>query len=116
MRASRTRASGALRVRPHRLKHTYGTEPASAGIDLLALRELMGHANPETTAAITPVAGDAGGRVRPSPGGGPVSAPAAVTLRRQGALDLLVAYADAVATLPIGPDGGSAATPLDPSP
>ena len=28
-----------------------GTELASAGIDLLALRELMGHANPETTAA-----------------------------------------------------------------
>ena len=44
-------ASGAVRVRPHRLRHTYGTELASAGIDLLALRELMGHANPETTAA-----------------------------------------------------------------
>ena len=44
-------ASGALRVRPHRLRHTYGTELAAAGIDLLALRELMGHANPETTAA-----------------------------------------------------------------
>jgi site-specific recombinase XerD len=34
-----------------------------------------------------------------------VSVPAAVTLRRQGAPDLLVAYADAVAALPIGPDG-----------
>ena len=43
--------SGATRVRPHRLRHTYGTELASAGIDLLALRELMGHASPETTAA-----------------------------------------------------------------
>jgi site-specific recombinase XerD len=43
--------SGALRVRPHRLRHTYGTELASAGIDLLALRELMGHVSPETTAA-----------------------------------------------------------------
>lgn len=43
--------SGATRVRPHRLRHTYGTELATAGIDLLALRELMGHANPETTAA-----------------------------------------------------------------
>ncbi len=41
--------SGALRVRPHRLRHTYGTELAAAGIDLLALRELMGHASPETT-------------------------------------------------------------------
>ena len=42
--------SGAARVRPHRLRHTYGTELASAGIDLLALRALMGHASPETTA------------------------------------------------------------------
>ena len=43
--------SGATRVRPHRLRHTYGTELAAAGIDLLALRDLMGHASPETTAA-----------------------------------------------------------------
>lgn len=42
--------AGAPRVRPHRLRHTYGTELASAGIDLLALRALMGHASPETTA------------------------------------------------------------------
>jgi integrase/recombinase XerC len=34
--------SGAVRVRPHRLRHTYGTELAAAGIDLLALRQLMG--------------------------------------------------------------------------
>jgi site-specific recombinase XerD len=38
------------RVRPHRLRHTYGTELAAAGMDLLVLRELMGHASPETTA------------------------------------------------------------------
>jgi integrase/recombinase XerC len=44
-------ASGAARVRPHRLRHTYGTELAAAGIDLLALRELMGHVSPETTAS-----------------------------------------------------------------
>lgn len=44
------KTSGALRVRPHRLRHTYGTELAQAGIDLLVLRELMGHASPETTA------------------------------------------------------------------
>ena len=44
-------SSGALRVRPHRLRHTYGTELAAAGIDLLVLQELMGHTNPETTAA-----------------------------------------------------------------
>ena len=43
--------SGATRVRPHRLRHTYGTELATAGIDLLVLRELMGHVHPETTAA-----------------------------------------------------------------
>jgi integrase/recombinase XerC len=42
--------SGALRVRPHRLRHTYGTELATAGVDLLVLRELMGHVSPETTA------------------------------------------------------------------
>jgi site-specific recombinase XerD len=41
--------SGAGRVRPHRLRHTYGTELAAAGIDLLVLRDLMGHASPETT-------------------------------------------------------------------
>jgi integrase/recombinase XerC len=41
---------GATRVRPHRLRHTFGTELAAAGIDLLVLRELMGHASPETTA------------------------------------------------------------------
>lgn len=44
-------SSGAARVRPHRLRHTYGTELAAAGIDLLVLQELMGHTNPETTAA-----------------------------------------------------------------
>jgi site-specific recombinase XerD len=42
--------SGASRVRPHRLRHSYGSELAAAGIDLLVLRELMGHASPETTA------------------------------------------------------------------
>lgn len=43
--------SGALRVRPHRLRHTYGSQLAAAGLDLLVLRELMGHVSPETTAA-----------------------------------------------------------------
>jgi len=43
--------SGANRVRPHRLRHTYGTELAAAGIDLLVLKDLMGHSHPETTAA-----------------------------------------------------------------
>jgi site-specific recombinase XerD len=43
--------SGATRVRPHRLRHTYGSQLAAAGIDLLVLRELMGHVSPDTTAA-----------------------------------------------------------------
>jgi integrase/recombinase XerC len=49
-RAHRAR-SGATRVRPHRLRHTFGIKLAAAGIDLLVLRELMGHAHAETTAA-----------------------------------------------------------------
>jgi site-specific recombinase XerD len=51
--------SGATRVRPHRLRHTYGTELAAAGIDLLVLRELMGHASPETTARYVHLSSDA---------------------------------------------------------
>lgn len=51
-------SSGATRVRPHRLRHTFGTELASAGIDLLVLRELMGHASPETTARYVHLSAD----------------------------------------------------------
>ena len=62
--------TGATRVRPHRLRHTYATELAAAGIDLLALRELMGHASPETTAKLRASGpGDVGRRVRRRPGG-----------------------------------------------
>ena len=50
--------SGSARVRPHRLRHTCGTELATAGIDLLVLRELMGHASPETTAAYVHLSSD----------------------------------------------------------
>ncbi len=46
---SRRRACGACSAGIGR--HTYGTELAAAGIDLLALRELMGHSSPETTAS-----------------------------------------------------------------
>ena len=56
-RSHRSR-SGAVRVRPHRLRHTYGTELAAAGIDLLALRELMGHSSPETTARYVHLSSD----------------------------------------------------------
>lgn len=51
-------SSGAVRVRPHRLRHTYGTELASAGVDLLVLRELMGHSSPETTARYVHLSSD----------------------------------------------------------
>ena len=46
-------------MRPHRLRHTYGTQLAAAGIDLLVLRDLMGHASPETTAAYVHLAPEA---------------------------------------------------------
>jgi integrase/recombinase XerC len=52
-------SSGATRVRPHRLRHTYATELAGAGIDLLVLRELMGHASPDTTAKYVHLAPEA---------------------------------------------------------
>lgn len=52
-------SSGATRVRPHRLRHTYGTELAAAGVDLLVLRELMGHVSPETTAGYVHLSADA---------------------------------------------------------
>ena len=83
--------SGATRVQPHRLRHTYGTELAAAGIDLLALRELMGHASPETTARIrAPVVGHAGRRVRRCPqGDGPMRTAAATS---SAAPDLLAAF------------------------
>jgi site-specific recombinase XerD len=51
-------SSGATRVRPHRLRHTYGTDLAAAGVDLLVLRELMGHASPETTARYVHLSSD----------------------------------------------------------
>lgn len=50
--------SGATRVRPQRLRHTYGSELAAAGVDLLVLRELMGHASPETTARYVHLSAD----------------------------------------------------------
>lgn len=55
---SHRNSSGATRVRPHRLRHTYGTELAAAGIDLLVLRELMGHVSPETTAGYVHLSAD----------------------------------------------------------
>lgn len=51
--------TGATRVRPHRLRHTYATELAGAGIDLLVLRDLMGHGSPETTAQYVHLAPEA---------------------------------------------------------
>ena len=63
--------AGATRVRPHRLRHTYGSELAAAGIDLLVLRELMGHASPETTAGYVHLSTDTSppSTRPPAPGG-----------------------------------------------
>ena len=61
------------------------TELAAAGIDLLALRELMGHASPETTAALrASVVGGAGRRVRRRPGQGHRAMTAAVATTHHG--------------------------------
>src|SRR5258706_5249418 len=81
----------------------YGTELACAGIDLLALRELMGHANPETTAPVH-LSPETLAAENTGQGSGPGNAPAAITLRRQGAPDLLLAYPYAVPAMPVNPD------------
>src|SRR5712691_5550838 len=65
---------------------THGSEGGSAGQP----------AGPTRHVARAPVARDARGRIRAGQGSAAVSVPAAVALRRQGAPDLLVAYADAV--------------------
>jgi integrase/recombinase XerC len=41
--------SGAVRVRPHRLRHTYASDLVGAGLDPLVLQALMGHASLEAT-------------------------------------------------------------------
>jgi site-specific recombinase XerD len=100
---SHRETSGAIRVRPHRLRHTYGTA-------LTRRDRPAGPARPDGSrqsgdhgrvCALGPR--DARGRVRAGQGGAAVSAAAVVTLQRQGAPDLLVAYAHAVARLPISP-------------
>ena len=86
-----------MRVRPHRLRHTYGTQLAAAGIDLLALRELMGHASPETTSLYVHLSTEhlaAGVRRRP---GDPGRCPMSAAMARAGAADdhgLLPAYVE----------------------
>ena len=60
--------SGAIRVRPHRLRHTYGTELAAAGIDLLVLRDVDGPCQPGDHGRLrASVGGASGGRVRRRP-------------------------------------------------
>ena len=68
-------ASGAVRVRPHRLRHTYGTELASRGHRLAGAAGPDGPRQPGDHGRLrAPVTGDARRRVRPGQGGGPVSA------------------------------------------
>ena len=95
--------SGATRVRPHRLRHTYGTELASAGIDLLALRELMGHVSPGNHGPLrAPVGRAARRRIRRRPrdaGGSTAMTAAALQGRVVDAEALLADYLDHVAGL-----------------
>ncbi len=44
-----TLSAGIAHRRAHMMRHTYGTEATDAGVDLIALRELMGHASTATT-------------------------------------------------------------------
>lgn len=50
-RVFRTRRAHALlaEANPHRLRHTFGTDMARAGVRLPILQKMMGHAYPETT-------------------------------------------------------------------
>lgn len=41
--------SGVILGNPHRLRHTYGTNMAEAGVDIQTLKELMGHASIDST-------------------------------------------------------------------
>lgn len=45
-----------LKATPHKLRHTFGTRLANGGVDLLVIRDLMGHASLETTKQYTHVA------------------------------------------------------------
>ena len=52
-----TRRAGALRSTPHQLRHTFGTEGASAGIPATELQALMGHEDLATTQRYVRVTG-----------------------------------------------------------
>ena len=43
------RASQILRARPHRFRHTFGTDMIRAGVSVPALMRLMGHSQIHTT-------------------------------------------------------------------
>lgn len=42
-------STGIIKANPHRFRHTFGTEMIRAGVSLLALMQLMGHSNIQTT-------------------------------------------------------------------
>ncbi len=46
-------AAAAIRVRPHALRHAFGSHALEAGIDLDIVQSYMGHASPATTAIYT---------------------------------------------------------------
>lgn len=48
--------AGLWRASPHKLRHTFGTRLVEAGVDLLVVRDLLGHASVATTQIYTHVA------------------------------------------------------------
>jgi hypothetical protein len=94
-------------VRPHWLHHTCGTELAVAGIDLLVLRKLMGHAFSRDHGQLrAPVPGASGRRVRRRQGGDGMSL--AIARHATDADHLpLAGYVDTTST-PVFPEGFTA--------
>jgi integrase/recombinase XerD len=48
-RAGITRPDPRQRISPHKLRHTFGSLLAERGADIVAIRDLMGHASVATT-------------------------------------------------------------------
>lgn len=54
--AAGARRSGALRLRPHDLRHAHATFALRQGESVLAIARLLGHASPHTTLKYTNLA------------------------------------------------------------
>jgi integrase len=89
---------GAIRVRPHRLRHAYGTELAARGDRLLVLRALMGHGSPETTAGYVHLS--PAGQSQPNTREGQATMTLAYATEAVGSTDLAAACRTHVKGLP----------------